>query len=408
MQPNEAVKILIVDDHPENLLALEALLDAPEYRVVRAGSGMEALRYLLKEEFSLILLDVCMPGLNGFETAAMIRERPKTRDIPIVFITAVNKSQSDVEKGYSVGAIDYLIKPFNPEELKIKVAVLTGLQKPNGELRKSPSMKEAGGNPAGAPERSGGDLPSYRSLVNAIPQILWIAQPEGAVEFFNQPWFHYTGLTFEQGEGWGWKKAVHPEDVQPVLAGWVEALRNQREYQVECRLRRSDGAYRWHLLRVTPDRHSQGGILAWLGTLTDIDDQKQAQEQMKDLIGELERKRKEAEAATLLKSEFIRNVSHELRTPLNAIIGYAALSMDGAYGEISDRLKAPVTGIRRNASELLNLINNLLDLSKIESGCIPAVVEPVDLKLLLPGVFENVRSLMHEKKLKSSGKSRRI
>src|SRR3569832_1549294 len=198
MQTNETVKILIVDDHPENLFALEALLDAPEYRLIRAGSGMEALRYLLKEEVSLILLDVCMPGLNGFETAAMIRERPKTRNIPIVFITADNKSQSDVEKGYSVGAIDYLITPYNPEELKVKVAVLTGLKKPDGDLeRTTPSLKVDGGIPAGAPERPGGDPPSYRSLVDAIPQILWIAQPEGAVEFFNQPWFHYTGLTFE-------------------------------------------------------------------------------------------------------------------------------------------------------------------------------------------------------------------
>src|SRR5581483_9826203 len=123
------MNILLVDDHPENLLALEAVLDAPEYHLVRAQSGMEALRLLLQEEFSLILLDVCMPGLNGFETANLIRERPKSRNIPIIFITAVNKSDDDAARGYAAGALDYITKPFNPDALKTKVAVLAGLFK---------------------------------------------------------------------------------------------------------------------------------------------------------------------------------------------------------------------------------------------------------------------------------------
>lgn len=384
----EGRNILLVDDHPENLLALEAVLDAPEYRLVRASSGMEALRLLLKESFSLILLDVHMPGLNGYETAALIRERPKTRDIPIIFITAVNKSEDDVEKGYSVGAVDYLIKPFDPDSLKAKVAVLTGLHKKDEPSRRAGPL----------PSESTASLPQpYRNLTHAIPQIVWIAQPDGAVDFFNQPWFNYTGLTFEQSEGWGWTKVIHPEDHQPTIDKWTEALRTEREYQMECRLKRADGTYRWHLYRAYPERDPQGRVLAWLGTATDVNDQKEGQEKLQRIIQELEQKKKEAETATRLKSEFVSNVSHELRTPLNAILGYASLVLEGTYGDIPEHLKSPVDGIQRNAFELLELINNLLDLSKMESGQVSIFIEPVDLGRLLPEAAQKVAPLLNGK-----------
>lgn len=384
------MNILLVDDHPENLLALEAVLDTPEYHLVRAHSGMEALRLLLKEPFSLILLDVHMPGLNGYETAALIRERPKTRDIPIIFITAVNKSDEDVEKGYSVGAIDYIIKPFDPDALKAKVAVLTGLHKKESL---SPRAKTQPLENAALPPQP------YRNLTHAIPQIVWIAQPDGSVDFFNQPWFNYTGLTFEQSEGWGWTKVLHPEDHQPAIDQWTEALREEKEYQMECRLKRADGAYRWHLYRAYPERDPQGRVLAWLGTATDVNDQKQGQEKLQQIIEELEHKKKEAETATHLKSEFVSNVSHELRTPLNAILGYASLVLQGTYGEVPEHLETPIDGIQRNAFELLELINNLLDLSKMESGQMSTLIESVDLKRLLPEAAQKVAPLLNGKKV---------
>src|SRR5579884_4045887 len=173
------MNILLVDDHPENLLALEAVLDASGYRLVRAHSGMEALRLLLKETFSLILMDVCMPGLNGFETAALIRERPKTRDIPIIFITAVNKTEEDVARGYSVGAVDYIVKPFDPETLRAKVTALAALHKQEQIAR----ADESGIPPAGTDAliEQASHSGCYRHLANAIPQIVWIAQPDGAI-----------------------------------------------------------------------------------------------------------------------------------------------------------------------------------------------------------------------------------
>ncbi|EKN70468.1 multi-sensor signal transduction histidine kinase [Neobacillus bataviensis LMG 21833] len=117
----QKVNILMVDNHPENLLALEAVLTSPNYHLVSATSGYAALKCLLKQECAVILLDVQMPGLNGFETAKLIKEREKTKHIPIIFITAISQDMEHVQHGYSVGAIDYIFKPFHPETLKQKI-----------------------------------------------------------------------------------------------------------------------------------------------------------------------------------------------------------------------------------------------------------------------------------------------
>ncbi|MCG3117871.1 MAG: ATP-binding protein [Candidatus Manganitrophus sp. SA1] len=381
------LKILLVDDHPENLIALQAVLDSPEYHLVKAKNGMEALKLLLKEDFGLILLDVNMPGLNGFETAAMIRERPKTRHIPIIFVTAVNKSEADAARGYSLGAIDYIIKPFEPEILRTKVAALTELSYKGKEWKqKIESVRERERKEM---ERKIARLEKvsqerYRNLAHAIPHILWIAGPDGRIDFFNQQWFSLTGLTFEQSEGWGWKRAIHPEDLPDYLNRWEKTLKDAVFFEIQYRLKRTDGVYRWHLVRALPEKE-EGQTVAWVGTSTEIDDQKRLEEALKE--------------ATRLKSEFVSNVSHELRTPLNAILGYTSLLLQETYGPIHESQKTPVEGVHSNASELLDLINDLLDLSKIESGKMSLVIEPIHLMRLLPKTLKDVKSLMSGKEI---------
>jgi two-component system, sporulation sensor kinase E len=117
----QKVNILMVDDHPENLLALKAVLTSPNYNLISANSGKEALKCMLQHDFAVILLDVQMPGLNGFDTAKLIKARDKTKNIPIIFITAISQEMEHVHQGYSVGAIDYIFKPFQPETLKKKI-----------------------------------------------------------------------------------------------------------------------------------------------------------------------------------------------------------------------------------------------------------------------------------------------
>jgi PAS domain S-box-containing protein len=136
----ESLPILLVDDQPENLRTLEAVLEPLGYPLVSCGSGHGALRLLLERDFAMILLDVRMPGLDGLETARLIKERTRTRDIPIVFLTAARDEVSDIARGYGVGAVDYLLKPFDPEVLRSKVAVFTELEASRRALKRSEAL----------------------------------------------------------------------------------------------------------------------------------------------------------------------------------------------------------------------------------------------------------------------------
>ncbi len=136
----QKAKILLVDDRPENLLALEAILSALDQTLVRASSGEEALKALLTDDFAVILLDVQMPGMDGFETAAHIKRRERTRDIPIIFLTAINHGPHHTFRGYAAGAVDYISKPFDPWVLRAKVSVFVDLYMKNCQLREQAAL----------------------------------------------------------------------------------------------------------------------------------------------------------------------------------------------------------------------------------------------------------------------------
>lgn len=149
----QKAKILLVDDRPENLLALEAILSALDQTLVRASSGEEALKALLTDDFAVILLDVQMPGMDGFETAAHIKRRERTRDIPIIFLTAINHGPHHTFRGYAAGAVDYISKPFDPWVLRAKVSVFVELYTKNCQLREQAALLRLqleGGSPNGS------------------------------------------------------------------------------------------------------------------------------------------------------------------------------------------------------------------------------------------------------------------
>ena len=141
-RPPARAGVLMVDDRPDNLLALEAILQPLELHLVRASSGEEALKHLLHEDFAVILLDVQMPGMDGFETAAHIKQRERTRDIPIIFLTAISREVQHQLRGYDAGAVDYLAKPFEPEVLRAKVAVFVDLWAKNQLLQRQSELLE--------------------------------------------------------------------------------------------------------------------------------------------------------------------------------------------------------------------------------------------------------------------------
>jgi CheY-like chemotaxis protein len=139
----EKAKILLVDDRIENLVALEAILSSLNQTLVPARSGEAALQALLNDEFAVILLDVVMPGMDGFETAALIKRRPRTRDVPIIFLTARNNEPDYAFRSYSAGAVDYIAKPFDPWVLRAKVSVFVDLYTKNRQLRDQATMLRA-------------------------------------------------------------------------------------------------------------------------------------------------------------------------------------------------------------------------------------------------------------------------
>lgn len=146
MDLEEKVNILMVDDKEANLLALEGLLESPGYNLVKALSGREALKRILEVDFALILLDVRMPFMDGFETARLIKQREKSRNIPIIFLTAVSKDDRYVSQGYGVGAVDYILKPLDPFILKSKVSVFVELHRKNQQLVRMNKELEASRN----------------------------------------------------------------------------------------------------------------------------------------------------------------------------------------------------------------------------------------------------------------------
>ncbi|WP_129842789.1 response regulator [Streptomyces sp. RFCAC02] len=171
----QKAKILLVDDRPENLLALEAILSALDQTLVRASSGEEALKALLTEDFAVILLDVQMPGMDGFETAAHIKRRERTRDIPIIFLTAINHGPHHTFRGYAAGAVDYISKPFDPWVLRAKVSVFVDLHMKNVQLREQAQLlrrelESSGIQSTDAERRAGGLLPELSARLAAVEE----------------------------------------------------------------------------------------------------------------------------------------------------------------------------------------------------------------------------------------------
>ncbi|MCG3111303.1 MAG: CHASE domain-containing protein [Candidatus Manganitrophus sp. SB1] len=225
----------------------------------------------------------------------------------------------------------------------------------------------------------------YRLLAEIMPQLVWTSTPDGRIDWCNQRWYEATGMTIEEALQSGGLKAIHPDDRQRTRDRWKTAILTGTPHEVEFRLQSPFGGYRWYLSRGLPLKDASGRIIRWFGTCTDIDDRKRAEA--------------EAREASRVKSEFVSNVSHELRTPLNAIIGYSSLLRDEMFGALIDDQKQPVEGVLKNGKELLNLINNLLDLSKIESGKMSIDLEKIDLVPLLEEIVSGMQPLIDEKSL---------
>jgi sigma-B regulation protein RsbU (phosphoserine phosphatase) len=337
--PPGPVKFLLVDDLEENITALEALLQRPGLELLKARSGTEALELLLKHEVALALLDVQMPGMDGFELAELMRGTERTRRIPIIFVTAGGKDNQRLFRGYDTGAVDFLFKPIDPHVLRSKADVFYELDRQKQEVAR---LLEESKRNAEAMHRRGQEL---HIMADSMPQLVFTCRPDGYADFFNRRWHEYTGLSMEASFGDGWMSSADPQDLPAVQARWARSVESGEDYELEYRVRRRDGEYRWFLARAFPWRDEGGEVVRWFGTCTDIHEQKMVAEFEQQLLG---------------------IVSHDLRNPLNAILltAGALLRRDG----LDERTEKQLARISSSADRATRLVHDLLDLTKARLG----------------------------------------
>jgi len=230
----------------------------------------------------------------------------------------------------------------------------------------------------------------YRILANAVSQLMWINDPNGKIEFYNQQWQTYTGIPdLPLGVGL-WAEVIHPDDI--VRAGEIrqQAIQAESAYEVECRLKRHDHTYRWHLARIVPFKDDQDRVVAWFGTATDIHDRKWAAAEREAILEREQAAREAAERANRIKDEFLAILSHELRSPLNPILGWAALLQTRTFD--AEKTARALSTIERNAKLQTQLVDDLLDIAKILRGKLRLDNTTVALKTVITSAIETVQT----------------
>ncbi len=341
-----------------------------------------------------------MPGMNGFELAQMIKQRKKTAAVPIIFLTAYFSEDEHVMEGYSTGAVDYLHKPINAAVLRSKVAVFAELHRKtrqselanraliaeiaerhrtqeqlrelNSELERRVALRTAELTESEA---------RFRALAEDMPHLVWETDTEGRSTFQNAKWRSYTGLARELSRE-DWAAIVHPQDFTSVKAHWERSLESGSECNTYCRCRRaSDGAYRWFYLKTAPVRNSSGKIIRWVGTCTDVHEQRKAEEALVE--------------ADKRKDEFLAMLGHELRNPLAAIRQAVSINEDEAEDDSARQWAGAI--IKRQSAQLSRMVDDLLDVERINRGRIELRIEPLELDTVLARAIEAVRSTMEQK-----------
>lgn len=332
--------ILIVDDNQNNIYSLKKLLESKDFQVDTAESGEQALGKALKNNYALIILDVQMPGMDGFEVAETFAGYSKTKEIPIIFLSAVNTDKQFITRGYASGGIDYVTKPIDPEILLLKVKTFYNLQENSLALKKtqhSLELEVKGRREAQVTMRS--EIDHFHLMLEALPQIAFTLDGNGSVTFVNSKWYDYSASEKVFPE-------AHPED-HSILLEFERCRKKRCALQLEIRIKnRETGEFRFHLLRMSPVFDGKT-IKNWVGTFTDIDDQKKVEKE---------------------KDEFLSIASHELKTPLTSIKAYMQLLERKLKLNEEKSESTYVTKALSQVEKLNTLITDLLDVSKIENG----------------------------------------
>ena len=375
----ERPRVLVVDDDERNLLAIETVLDEVG-EVVVARSGEEALRHLLRGEFAVILLDVYMPGLDGYETAQLIRQREQSRGIPIVFLSAVNKEAEHLLRGYAMGAVDYVFKPVDPMVLRSKVAVFVELFAKTREIERKARAEQA---LLDANLRANAELlqaekdlrraeQRQAAIIQSLPIVLYL---EPLTCETRCP--HFVSGNFEAMTGYRfsavlenpelWAEGLHPDDRSRVLAA-IEDRDKTGSFSVEYRWRVADGSYKHFHDQAVLLKDSDGKPQEFAGTLTDVTERRSLESQLvqaqkMDAIGKL-----------------TGGIAHDFNNLLAAVLG--GIGLIERRAELADEHRKILAMTKRAADQGSELVGRLLAFARRQQ------LQPVrvDLRALHLGV----------------------
>lgn len=353
----EKTNILLLDDREENLLALRAILSRDDITIFDTTSPNEALRIVWDNEIAVALVDVQMPGMDGFEFAETLASNPKTREILIIFVTAISKETTYAVRGLKSGAIDYLYKPLDPYITNAKVDALIRLSRTQREIREKNRLLE-----------------NYATIVTNSPDIIATIEPEtGKILSINPSVETILGINPQSIVNSSMLDLL----VDPLNSGLKEVLVSRSymeggtivtEDRFFGRLRQSV----WLELRIMY-KNRQLFI-----NLHDIVKRKEHEQQLMEAQTAAEKARK-------VKETFLANMSHEIRTPINGILGIAnlirATELDVSQRNLLDMLT-------KSSESLMNILNDILDISKIDEGKFSIIPQPTDLRALCKGVLD--------------------
>ena len=379
--PALKANILIVDDRADKLLALKTALESLGQNLVQARSGKDALRHLLKQEFAVILLDVSMPGMDGFETAALIRQRPSCEHTPIIFVTSIGSSENHIARGYSLGAVDYLLTPIVPEILRAKVTVLVELHKQTEIIKRQAeqlrAMEETRHKRELAEVADRLETETKRNRFFTLsPDLLGLARFDGHLIQLNPSWEKVLGYSEEELRNISGFDLVHADDLA-AMREKITAVKNGAAWaNFEGRYRHKDGSYRWLRWVAAP---FPGEDVVYIFA-RDITARKSAEAEIHHLNQELEQQISALTAANRELEAFNYSIAHDLRTPLRSMSGFARALLEDESANLSSVGLEYSRRIAHSAKYMDSLLLDLLAYSRLAR----AEMDPVTIKLEEP------------------------